>query len=92
MGLYPVRRVSLGASARTFPAVPSGGCPRLLWRSVRPSGVRDRLRARAIAASEQGAEGEALPGGGKGEETAGRKEWRAVETERPTDRGGAGTF
>ena len=54
---YPVRRVSRGASARTFPALRAGRCPRLLWRSVRPSGARDRLRARAIAASEPGAEG-----------------------------------
>ena len=57
MRLYPVRRVSRGASARTFPALRAGRCPRLLWRSVRPSGARDRLRARAIAASEPGAEG-----------------------------------
>ena len=51
MGLYPARRVSRGASARTFPGLWPGRCPRLLWRSVRPAGVRDRLRARAIAAS-----------------------------------------
>ena len=57
IGLYPVRRVSRGASARTFPALWAGRCPRLLWRSVRPSGVRDRLRARDIAASGAGRRG-----------------------------------
>ena len=44
---YPVRRASQGAAARTFPALWAGRCSRLLRRSVRPAGVRDRLRARA---------------------------------------------
>ena len=44
---YPVRRASQGAAARTFPALRAGRCSRLLRRSVRPAGVRDRLRARA---------------------------------------------
>ena len=44
---FPVRRAAQGASARTFPPLRDGRCPRLLRRSVRPPGVRDRLRARA---------------------------------------------
>ncbi len=62
----PIRRVSCGASARTFPAVPAGRCPRLLRRSVRPAGVRERLRARDTLHQRQGAEGETLPGGSEG--------------------------